>query len=413
MLRFLPLVALAAAMPALAQDPVKSTGDGTTDKPIVITGERLSDLQRELSACIARKCSPLEDIAATLKVVENQFVNGDYKGARTTLLQSEGRNRRYAKDYPVAVAGLFRADSRVAAHLGEGEMYRINAFNTVSALKAGLADNDPRVLESQIEVGDMFARSGRPDAAIAQYQSVAHRANKLNLPLLEGMARLRVVGLYAQLAEREPGTFRLTARTAANDLIADPSPQMKPFGQAARVLLARMDAKAGDPVALDRLITDLRMTGNGTTPVLIYAPAIDSSQLWIERETATAATDSKMLIGESMALYAPDDYKGAWVDIGFWVTPDGHVADITVLRSGKPNDPEPRWTKPIVTAIAGRRYAPLRLAPGEPGVLRVERYTLTARYNSAVTGTNLRIRDRMPQIEMLDLSIDPAAKPTK
>ena len=109
-------------------------------------------------------------------------------------------------------------------------------------------------------------------------------------------------------------------------------------------------------------------------------------------------------------MLASDDYSGAWVDIGFWVTADGRVTDIAVLRSGKAKDPEPSWTKPIIAAIAGRRYAQLNVDPNEPGVLRVERYTLTARYNSKVTGTNLRMRDLEPQIEMLDLSVDPSAK---
>ena len=406
MLRFLPLVALAAALPALAQDkPATTTGDGSADKPVIITGERLADLQRDLAACIARKCSPLEDIAATLKVVENQFVNGDYKGARQTLTKSEGRNKKYSKDYPVAVAGLFRADSRVSAHLGEGDLYRINTFETVTALKAGLSDDDPRVLAGQIEVGDMYARFGRVDAAVEQYQLVARRANKLNFPVIEGMARLRVVGLYAQLADTNPGTYRVNAREAAKALIADPSKKMKPFGQAARVVLARMDAKGGDTSAVDALITDLRKTPT-TIPVLLYSAPLRWNGQLLDRRG-----DAQNLAGasESTGLMTADDFKGAWVDISFWITPDGNVTDVQVLRSGKPGEPEPGWTKPIIASIGTRRYVPLKLDPNEPGLLRVERYTLTARW-TLPTGSHIREREAQPQIEMLDLSIDPPAK---
>ena len=61
--------------------------------------------------------------------------------------------------YPVEVAGLLRANSRIAAHLGEGDSFRIGALDVVSALKSGLPHDDPRVLSARLEVGDGFARA--------------------------------------------------------------------------------------------------------------------------------------------------------------------------------------------------------------------------------------------------------------
>jgi hypothetical protein len=42
--------------------------------------------------------------------------------------------------------------------------------------------------------------------------------------------------------------------------------------------------------------------------------------------------------------------------------------------------------------------------------MRVERYTLTARLTTN-TGSRLLVREPRPQIEMLDLSVDPPAGP--
>ncbi|MGL4313867.1 MAG: hypothetical protein ACRCSO_07725, partial [Sphingomonas sp.] len=124
---FLPLTALMLGAPAAAvtpddrSAPVANSKAG--DAPIVVTSVRLSDSRRKLQECIARHCPPKEDIAATLAHAENQFVEGDYRGAYGTLFSGRHRNQRFAKDYPVEVAGLLRARYRLAAHLGEGDAY--------------------------------------------------------------------------------------------------------------------------------------------------------------------------------------------------------------------------------------------------------------------------------------------------
>lgn len=366
---------------------------------IVITGERLPDLQKALKACIDRKCPPDQDINATLKVAEHQFVDGKYEDARSTLLKSIGRNKRFAHDYPEPVADLLRANSRIAAHLGDGEAFRVGTFDMVSALKAGLPEKDPRVLGGEIEVGDMYARFNRIDEAVDKYSSVERQAVKLGLYNIQGMARLRVVGLYSQLALALPFEYKGEAHKAADWLINNADPHMKPFSQAARVLMARLDAKTGDPSAIDKLIADYRATDQGSAPVLLYAPPLKSVD----------DTDRGANSGETLTKLSRTSYDGEWVDIGFWVTPDGRVSDAGVLRSGKSVD-EPYWVKPILTGITARRYAPLKMDPSQPGVMRVERYTLTARLTTN-TGSRLLVREPRPQIEMLDLSVDPPSGP--
>src|SRR4051812_17699393 len=92
-----------------------------TEQTIVVTGRSLQDTERALRECLARKCPPNEDIAASLAHAENLFVAGKYGDARRVTLAAVGRNHRYRKTYPIDVSGLYRANARIAAHLGEGQ----------------------------------------------------------------------------------------------------------------------------------------------------------------------------------------------------------------------------------------------------------------------------------------------------
>lgn len=382
------------ALPAIAQ--TASPNAAPTGRDIVVTGQRLPDLQHALETCLARHCPPDQDIAATLAVAENEFVNGNYDAARSTLGRSIDRNKRFAKRYPIDVSNLLRANYRVAEHLGDGDSFRIGTFDTVSALKAGLPDTDPRVLAAEIEVGDMYARFGRVDEATDQYDHIARRAAALGLWNLQGMARLRKVILYSQLAAVKPSLYAAAAKRAANDIIGDSDPHMAPFVQAASFLSAQMSAHSGDSGAVDRMIADLHATGSGKTPILLYQPVIEQA----------SRADLDHLWGSTTTKLARTNYDGQWIDVGFWIKPDGRVDGVDVLRSGQ-GAGTPGWAKPILAAIGGRRYAPLHLDDGTPGMIRVERYTLTAR-KTFVTGSRIATRESQPQIEMLDLTAEPA-----
>jgi hypothetical protein len=96
---------------------------------------------------------------------------------------------------------------------------------------------------------------------------------------------------------------------------------------------------------------------------------------------------------------ATQDFEDEWIDVGFWVTPEGRVNDLEVLRSRG----NARWASQLLKAIAGRIYSPT----GEPpGTYRVERYTFTSHWRD-ITGTRLRVRSPDARIEMLDLTADP------
>jgi hypothetical protein len=408
---------LALATPAtIAQN--KNTQSSSYDKPIIITGVRISDLKAALAKCLERKCPPDQDIAASTALAEAEFVEGKYQDARTTLKASLGRNKGYANDYPVPVANLFRADSRVAAHMGAGDEYRVETFAVVSALKAGMPSDDGRVLMAEVEVGDMFARMGQIDAAVQKYHALAERAAKANLPTVEGMARLRVVALYTQLASQNRQSYvayAAPARDAAADLTRNRDPRLKPFVVAGDLLVTRLAARNGDKAAVDRLVAAYVAAGAGkdNRPVALYSPPMKPI-----RDTYDGS-----IPGVVWTKINSGDLLGQWADISFWVKPDGTVDDVDVLRGGVgaltgPRKANPHfedvWTIPIVQQIKGRRYAPLPGDPNGPGMIRVERYTLTAWLTDGEgpSGKGSRIQTSgTPRIEMLDLSVDPPSTP--
>jgi hypothetical protein len=387
--RLLPFISL-ALFPAssLAQQAADEQSGGD----VIVTGQRLADTAAQLEACLARQCPVDQDIAATLAHAENQFVAGNYRDARATLLASSRRNKKHAKEHPVPVSNLMRANSRVAAHLGEGDAYRAAAFDTLSALRAGLPQDDARILVARVEVGDMHARFQRYDLAQQSYRDVARDAARRGHPLVEGFALLRIAALTATLSEQDIN-YRSEANRAFDRLIQSQTPEHRPFIRAAEVLKARFAAKGGDDTAIDRLIADYRAQAPTTRPTLIHSEPIrlpeDSG-----RSTADGSVTQRM---------ATQDFENQWIDVGFWVAPDGRTTDVDMLRHSKGFDGS--WTQPVLASIRSRRYAPLKLEPTDPGIMRVERYTFTSRYTT-VTGSRLRQREAQPRIEMLDLSTD-------
>jgi hypothetical protein len=310
------------------------------------------------------------------------------------------------------VSDLWRADSRVAAHIGSGTDYRSDTFEMIDALKAGLPGDDSRVMNARIELGDMMARFGNDDDAVDQYNQLARRARELKMYGLEGTARLRVVLLYTTLAQSDPRLFALylgPARKAARDIANDPLPQMKLFATAAELLVERASAKKGDDSAVDRMIGIMRAQSSaGGPPVLLYQPPL----------RGLGGMYDGSIPGVVWTKINSTDLIGQWADIGFWIQADGTVRDVEVLRGGigglsGPRKPNPRfdsvWTLPLVKQISGRRYAPLSEGTDGGDVLRVERYSFTAWLTGSTN--SLIPSSGSPRYEMLDLSVDAPGSP--
>lgn len=398
----LSMTAVPFAVPA-QQPPVPRPSDSPgSGSDVVVTGRRLSDTGAALTACLARHCPPDQDAQASMAHAENLFVAGRYGEARDTLRASLSRNRRFAKTYPVPVADLWRSEAHVSIHLGEADDYRSGELRSLDALRAGLPADDPRIVGQEIEVADSLAHLGKADAAISVYRGVARRARAMNLPVIEGYGLLRIATLYTALATAENGSlFRSEAMRAIRAISATTDPKLAPFREVASFLAAWIDAQEGDSRAADQLIASYRNKAT-TRPILMFAPPIEQN-----------ANERAFAGGEVAHGQAGEPGEGNWVDISFWIRPDGTVGDAGVLRAGPHLDRS--WLKPVLTALSHRRYAPLALDKLDPGLLRVERYTRT---NYAIpggrsTGTRLRTREGFPRIEMLDLTEEAPSQTTK
>ena len=106
------------------------------------------------------------------------------------------------------------------------------------------------------------------------------------------------------------------------------------------------------------------------------------------------------IMTEHPDLVPANDFDDNWVDVGFWVTPDGKVNDAEVLRSRG----DTFWAQPLLRSVQGRIYSP---SSDPDGTYRVERYTWTSLWEYDHTGTHMRQRSAAGRIEFLDLTAEP------
>ena len=401
----LPLIALALSMPAAAQQADRP-GSAPQAGDIVVTARSLQDTADALAACLARNCPPDEDVAATLAHAENQFVAGNYRDARATTLASIRRNNDEARGYPVAVSDLYRANGRIASHLGEARSYQSSILNMRDALLRGLPDDDARVLAAQVEVGDSRARLGYPEEARDIYIRTAVDAERAGVGRVAAFARIRqaMVDLPTNRDDRRADR----ARTAVEHLtrISGQGAQVgEDLALLAEVILARVERDDGNMARTQRLVSRFAAGNGARRPLLLTSEPIRLQDADQDRDSSGNAL--------TRLTSAVDD---RWIDVGYWINADGRVGDYEVLRS---EGGIGGWTAAVERSIKSRVYAPLANEDGmaSPGFYIVERYTLTADYagNSAeCSGTRIRCRDNILRVERTDLTPeDLGAQPTR
>lgn len=382
---FATLLALAA--PVAAQDTPLPR-----DAEIVVTGTRLSDTEKALDACLARKCPPREDIAATLAHTENLFVAGRYDDAQQVTASGIRRNKRHASELPRQVAGLLRAHARLSGHIGETELQRSSTLDMITALQAGLPSNDADVLVARIELADTYAKEGQISFAETNYRQVAKAAQAAGNPTVEGYARFRHASMLAMLA-RGDKAYTKRARSMLQNIADTPMVQQAAFAEAARITLARMDARSGDASEIGKQVAGAYRGGPTVRPTLLYSEPINLTNARTGLESGS--TTNRM---------STDSVEDQWIDVSFEIGADGVPIDIETIRTSASYSGA--WADVVLAAIRTRRYAPIQLAAGQPGLLRIERYTKTAPY-IAETGTRVRQRSPAARIEVTDMSVDP------
>ena len=417
--RSLPIVALTLAMPAQAQnDSAARTADSTATAPvaapnggdIVVTARSLADTAAALAACIARGCPPDEDIAATLAHAENQFIEGDYRDARGTMLSSLRRNREHSAQFPVEVSDLQRANGRVAAHLGERSAYQLAVLDMRDTLREYLPAYDPRILAAQIEVADSRARLGYPDEARDSFVNIAERADGLGLARVAAFARIRQAGFDIPRDRSARITSRVTAARAQLARIADDAVHVgADIALQAEVTLARIDREEGNMTRTIALVQRFANGQGSRRPLLISG---DPIRLPDEDTRSPDQSGDEGGGGNVLAQMQTVNVNNRWIDVGFWINGDGRVSDFEVLRS----DGDTGWARYVATSVNSRVYTPIRSEDGlqSQGFYIVERYTLIADYRTAgdCTGSHIRCRSSRLRVERMDLTPDDGARPT-
>ena len=363
-------------------------------REIVVTARSLKDTEADLKACLARKCPPDQDIKATLAHAENQFVEGDYRNARSTLANALGRNRKHKEEYPVEVSDLLRANGNIAAHLGEFDVYRISVLDMRDTLKGALKSTDYRLFGAEIEVADSRMKLGYIKEASDKYLEIERLALKAGLPQVAAIARLRDLSLRVQRAEVEKTTFRKKEALDEIDMFLNaPTDGNDKFKIVAEVLRSRLDRTDGNSETANKLIARYAAMGGTDQPVLLYSTPIKMNEAQAVRAMAG---------GSDLNRIGTQVVENRWVDIGFWIGVDGKVDEPEILRNKGDTD----WADVVLKSIKTRVYAPLKAEADNStlGVYAIERYSLTAQYENDVTGSRIRQRSPVARIERTDLT---------
>lgn len=396
--RALPVAMLMAATAATGVSAQTADADAPQRGDIVVTARSLQDTADALAACLARNCPPDEDIAATLAHAENQFVAGDYRDARGTMLASLRRNRRHGDDFPVEVSDLLRANGRVAAHLGEVDSFRLSVLDMRDTLRSAFTANDPRVLAAQIEVADSRARLGYPREARDGYVSIAEQATAIGQHRVAAFARIRqaAIDIPRNKVDRIPSLVR-ESRAQLEQIAASPQQVGVDIALVADVMLARLDREDGDNSRTQALIRRFSAGEGASRPLLISGDPI-------RLPDADNINPDEAEGGNVLMQMQTANVNRRWIDVGYWINADGRVSDFEVLRS----EGDRNWSRYVAASVNSRVYTPIRSADGlqSQGFYIIERYTLTADWRDAgdCTGSHIRCRSSRLRVERIDLT---------
>jgi hypothetical protein len=401
------LLAIVLAASASVQTPPPVAGPGT----IVVTGRRPRDYRAALEACLARHCPVNEDVDATMALAEALYIDGQYHDARTAIRQSLSRNRREARNYPEPVSDLYRANARVARALGLDRDAQFSTREILYTLQAGIPVEDHRHFTARFEIAQSLLAFGQYDQAHRMLGDIAARGRAAGRDDVVAMAELRQLWINH--------LFRPRGSPPAAELLAmAQSPNLR-RSVGAKMLLVRIYGERGDRAEADRLMAEL---GPGSRRrQLLFNPPYEL----VQREDGMGVRDRAQVIqqqgftqegslsGQQEGLFSSsvadgmvDNVEDKWIDVGFWIRPDGRVEDIEIVRHRN----ESSWAEPLLHSISGRRYS----TSDGSSTYRLERYTYTAGFDDQPRGRRIATRSPRARVEYFDLSETarpPASRP--
>ena len=257
----------AASPPLFAQQPAPADGQN-----VVVTGVRIQDYRDRLAACLARRCPTNEDADATLALAEALFLNGDYADARSAVRASIGRNRSQARAFPEPVSDLFRANARLARHIGLDREARTSSFEILNALQAGIPQEDHRHFTARFEIAEVQMMSGNFAGARRELARLIQAARAAGRQDVVAVAELK--DLWYELIAF-PGSDA-KARLLAMSRATEPARRMQATG--AKILLSHVYRADGQHARADALLAEVGRGGSGARRRLLHSPAYQLGQ---------------------------------------------------------------------------------------------------------------------------------------
>ena len=285
-----------------------------------------------------------------------------------------------------------------------------STYEILRALQAGLPVEDHRHFTARLEIVQSLVAFGQYPEATRQLRQVAERAAAAGREDVAAIAELRLIWI-AYLQAPHSGA-------AVRELIAMSRSPDRRRATGARMLLARIYGERRETARANAVMAEL---GRGSQRrQLLYSPPYELSQ----REERGRADDRRaMAVEGTLALEGPNratsshtalviannadrmtgNFDDKWIDVGFWISPDGHVEGLEIARQSA----DASWADPLLASIRGRRYS-----PSDTATYRLERYTYTSGFEHNTTGTHIAARSPRARVEYFDLSEGIAAPET-
>lgn len=409
------LISAASQAPLQSQETQRNNERNNEQKNpvIIVKGKSLRQTLADLESCLARNCPPNEDIDATLAHAENLFVEGDYNESTKIINQSIKRNKKFSSEYPFEVADLYHSNGNVLQHLGDVQKSTHAMIKMRDILAENVPDDIRSILTAELSVASARLKGDSRTDAKRIYRRIYQEAIRNNLPDLANFARLSELNIdIGNAIGNDNQKIKKDVRDKINEYIADIGDPTNNFSIAMEILLARVnlslhqDDNDGDLAAEDNISEDLiksyARSLSSNRPILISSDPLNLSDILQELVNENALTfDKNTGLPNNEAT---DDFTDRWADLGFYITPDGKVEDVEVLRL----EGRDTWLNPIKKSILSRVYAPI-FNPNTnetDGQYIVERYTYTSNSSNLETrgGSFIRRRSSVPIVRRLDLT---------
>lgn len=354
---------------------------------IVVQGERLSQALRQ---CEARQCTVRRDAQVSIASAETLFRKGDYLKAKLLLAAAIDRNRRHEATSPKLVSSLYEAYATVSLHEGDEDGFRRGTRQQVRILRDHLPADDPAVVAKLTALSDMWLKLRDYRQAKLSYEAAEQKAARAGQAEMAALAAIRVAWLTAIAGGRS------ASRAMLDEIAARPVAQTGDLPDVIKVMRFRIDAS---DLTDAEMLRRARSIGGAyrETPLLVVNPSYD----FIDSAALNQAA-SRFEMVTPIPVRSSDVSSVQWVDVGFWIRPDGRTDEVEILRGTRSES----WARSIVRQVEGRvytRFLPVDEAKRTAGQYRVERVTLRQRYVVPVGSLTPR-RVPIGGVETLDLT---------